>query len=191
MAKSEGTGYALSEIIKKGYEPLALRYFFLTAQYRSQQNFTWEALRGSQTAFHDLREMVASWKDISRVQLSEEKLKKIDAYRTQFTQALENDLNIPAALAITWEVAKSNIPSPDKYDLIMDFDRVLGLNLSEHIPMNSKQFDIPEEIQKLLDKRNQLRIEKKFIEADAVRKQIKEKGFVIEDSFRGSELKKK
>jgi cysteinyl-tRNA synthetase len=185
MAKSEGTGIVLSEIIDKGYNPLVLRYFFLTAQYRSQQNFTWDALDGSQKALNDLRSMVASWKKDDRAQLSEEKMEKIDAYRRQFTQALENDLNVPAALATTWEMAKSNIPSPDKYDLIMDFDQVLGLSLGEQKTESREQI-IPEEIQKLLDTRNHLRKEKKFAEADEIRKQLEEKGYGIEDASKGT-----
>lgn len=180
MAKSEGTGFTLSEIIEKGYDPLVLRYFFLTASYRSQQNFTWEALSGSQKALNDLQSMVVSWKKDDRSELSEDKLEKIDAYRKQFIQSLENDLNVPAALATTWEMAKSNIPSSDKYDLIMDFDEVLGLSLGGQKTENRKQI-IPEEIQELVKKRNQLRKEKKFDEADEIRIQLDKKGYVIED----------
>jgi len=188
MAKSEGTGFTLSEIVEKGYDPLVLRYFFLTAQYRSQQNFSWEALDGSQKALSDLQNMVRSWKQDDRAGLSEEKMEKIDAYRRQFIQALENDLNVPAALATTWEMAKSNIPSPDKYDLIMDFDEVLGLSLGEQKTENRKQ-KISEEIQELVKKRNQLRKERKFAEADEIRKQLEEKGYSIEDGSKGTVAK--
>jgi cysteinyl-tRNA synthetase len=191
MAKSEGTGFSLAEITDKGYDPLDLRYFFLTAQYRSQQNFTWDSLQGSQKALRDLREMVASWKENDRAQLSEEKLEKIYTYRKQFIKALENDLNIPAALATTWEVAKSNIPSPDKYDLILDFDQVLGLNLQSYQPSDvGRQTEIPKEIQKLSDKRDQLRNEKKYEDSDRIRKEIERKGFVLEDNPGKTVIKK-
>jgi cysteinyl-tRNA synthetase len=191
MAKSEGTGYALSEITNKGYDPLVLRYFFLTAHYRSQQNFTWEALDGAKKAFSDLGLMVAGWRESGRTQVTPEKLEKVDVFRKRFVEALENDINIPEALAVVWETAKSNIPSPDKYDLIMDFDQVLGLKLNEQLAISNEQLEIPEEIQKLIDKRNQLRKAKKFAEADDVRKKLDEQGFVLEDSSKGTAVKMK
>jgi len=191
MAKSEGTSYALSDIIKKGYDPLALRYFFLTAQYRSQQNFTWDALSGAQKAFHDLRTMMAGWrKEENRTVLSDEKLQKIDAFRAKFHAALENDLNIPGALAVVWEIAKSNIPSSDKYDVIREFDEVLGLELGSYELRVTSEQKIPKEIEELVEKRNALRKEKKFDEADTVRKELEEKGYVVEDTSGGSSIKK-
>jgi len=191
MAKSEGTGYSLQEIIDKGYDPLVLRYFFLTAQYRSQQNFTWDALDGAKKALHDLRGMVASWRESDRTQLTAENLKKVDVFRKRFVESLENDLNIPGALSIVWEMAKSNIPSPDKYDLIMDFDEVLGLDLAKYeTEDNEHETELPEDIQQLIAKRNLLRQEKNFQEADSVRKEIEEKGYTLEDTSRGTVVKK-
>jgi len=189
MAKSEGTGYALREIIDKGYDPLVLRYFFLTAQYRSQQNFTWDALNGAKKALSDLRGLAALWKQSTRSEISEEKLEKVQMYTKKFTDALENDLNVPLALGVVWEMAKSNIPSPDKYDLLMDFDRVLGLKLNE-TGDNGQETEVPEEIQELINKRNQLRQEKKFEEADGVRKEIEGKGYTLKDTSSGSVVKK-
>jgi cysteinyl-tRNA synthetase len=189
MAKSEGTGYSLQEIIDKGYDPLVLRYFFLTAQYRSQQNFTWDALDACKKALHDLRGMVASWRESDRTQLTAENLKKVDVFRKRFVEALENDLNIPGALAVVWEMAKSNIPSPDKYDLIMDFDQVLGFSLKEQRAKSKEQI-IPEEIQMLVNERNKLRKGKKFDEADIIRKKIEEKGFLLRDTEKGTDAVK-
>jgi cysteinyl-tRNA synthetase len=190
MAKSQGTGFSLSEVIDKGFDPLVLRYLFLTAHYRTRQNFTWDALAGAQKALIDLRGMVASWKEGARMQLSEEKLGKIDDMRKKFNEALENDLNVPAALAVVWEMAKSNIPSGDKYDLILDFDRVLGLKLNEQCIMNNAQYEIPSQIKELVDKRNQLRSEKKFSESDEVRKQIEASGYLLEDTAQGTTVKR-
>jgi len=191
MAKSEGTGYALSEITEKGFDPLVLRYFFLGSQYRSEQNFTWDALQGSQKALTDLRNMVHTWKESQRTQLSETKLEKIDEYRRRFVESIENDLNIPAALAVLWEMAKSNIPSEDKYDLAIEFDQILGLNLNAQCTMNNEQYKIPESIQKLINKRNELRDQKKFDQADEVRKEIEEQGFILEDTSQGTTIKRK
>lgn len=187
MAKSEGASYVLDDIINKGFDPLALRYFFLTAQYRSMQNFTWEALEASAKAFNDLRGLMANWKqEKERTQLSEEKIEKIDGYRRMFTGALDNDINVPGALAVVWEVAKSNVPSPDKYDLLIDFDQVLGLRLDEEHIKQNEQLGIPEAIQALVNKRDAFRREKKFTEADTIRKEIEEQGYILKDTSSGT-----
>jgi cysteinyl-tRNA synthetase len=123
--------------------------------------------------------------------LTAENLKKVDGFRKRFVESLENDLNIPGALSIVWEMAKSNIPSPDKYDLIMDFDEVLGLDLAKYeTEDNEHETELPEDIQQLIAKRNLLRQEKNFQEADSVRKEIEEKGYTLEDTSRGTVVKK-
>jgi cysteinyl-tRNA synthetase len=186
MAKSAGTGMSLGEIIKKNYDPLVLRYFFLQAQYRTRQNFTWEAMDAANQSLNQLLQLTYNAKKSSRDMLSEDKLAKIDEYRMRFKTALENDLNIPAALAVTWEVAKSNIPGEDKYDLINEFDQVLGLGLNR-IPLkqSAEVTNIPSEINNLLKMREQFRSEKKFAEADKVRQEIEAKGYSLEDSAHG------
>lgn len=190
MAKSTGTGFSLQDVIDHGFEPLALRYFYLTAHYRSKQNFTWEALNGAQNALKELRAYLTNIKKQApeRTILSEEKLKKIDDYRKRFNTALENDLNMPQALAVVWEMVKSNVPSVDKYDLLMSFDDVLGLNLKE-IVISDQSREISMEIKVLLDKREELRKKGEFDKADNVRKEIEAKGFIIEDTPQGTTIK--
>ena len=111
----------------------------------------------------------------------------MDAYRKKFDEALGNDLNMPQALAVVWEVVKSNIPSQDKYDLLIDFDEVLGLNL-RLATGDRRQAEISQEVQALAKKREELRRDKKFDEADAVRKQIEGKGYTVEDTSDGPKL---
>ncbi|OGG30421.1 cysteine--tRNA ligase, partial [Candidatus Gottesmanbacteria bacterium RIFCSPLOWO2_01_FULL_49_10] len=133
MSKSLGNIVSVEDVVNKGFDPLALRYFYLTAHYRKPMNFTWEALTAAQNALSELRLQLSaiSRQQSERTTLSEEKLEKVDAYRKKFDKALSHDLNMPQALAVAWEVVKSNIPSPDKYDLILDFDEVLGLQLQQ------------------------------------------------------------
>lgn len=178
MAKSKENFYKLSDVEAKGFDPLALRYLYLTAQYRTYLNFTWEALEGAQNALRQLR-MYGAGRNV----LSQEKLERVDTYRKKFDEALANDLNMPQALAVTWEVAKSNIPSRDKYDLLLDFDEVLGLHLERR--------EVPEEIKQLVDTRENLRKDNKFQEADEIRKQIEQKGFGVEDTPSGPEVSAK
>ncbi len=182
MAKSEGTGIVLSQVIKKGYNPLALRYFFLQAHYRSKQNFTWQALSASSEALKKLHEYVLSLKNQTRTTLSEEKLEKIDDYRQRFQTALLNDFQTPQAVAVMWEMLKSNIPSTDKLDLLLEFDQVLGLKLNQ-ITENI----ITDEIKKLAVERQVARNNKDFTRADEIRKIILEKGYEIEDKFTDGE----
>ncbi len=177
MSKSLGNYYTIEDVLKKGFDPLALRYFYLTAHYRKPLNFTWEALGAAQNALSELRLKISH---SQRNTLSQEKLAKVDQYRAQFDEALADDMNTPQALAVVWEVVKSNIPTPDKYDLLMDFDEVLGLELKK--PLDEH---IPEEITTLARRRDDLRKEKKFSEADKVREEIEAKGYEVEDAGEG------
>lgn len=171
MSKSLGNFYTIEDVLKKGFDPLALRYFYLTAQYRSEQNFTWEALAAAQQGLESLRRQAHA---SGRTALSAEKLEKVDAFRQRFDDALANDLNTPQALAVVWEMVKSNIPTEDKQDALRDFDEVLGLRLGQVA-------HIPKEIEELKKKREELRTEGKFDEADEIREQIEKKGFSVED----------
>lgn len=186
MSKSLGNFYTIEDVIKKNIDPLALRYLYLTSHYRSELNFTWESLGAAQNTLAQLRTYMTNLShESNRTNLSNEKLEKVDGFRDKFDAALANDMNTPQALAVVWEVLKSNIPSPDKYDLLMDFDDVLGLALrvgpAETIPKN---------MQNLGKKIDQLRKEKKFQEADAVRSHIMQLGYSVETTTSGTVVKK-
>ncbi|KKW11113.1 MAG: hypothetical protein UY49_C0008G0006 [Microgenomates group bacterium GW2011_GWC1_49_7] len=176
MSKSLGNYYTIEDVIQKNFDPSALRYFYLTAHYRKPLNFTWEALTAAQNALSDLRSKISQ---SERTALSQEKLEKIDSYRSAFDAALSDDLNMPAALAAVWAVVKSNISAGDKYELLIDFDEVLGLDLS-------RQHVIPEEIRRLVREREELRKQSKFEESDDIRKEIEASGYTVEDSPTGS-----
>lgn len=184
MSKSLGNFYTIEDIVNKKFDPLALRYFYLTAHYRKTQNFTWEGLAAAQNSLNELRKQLVGMRKSERSSLSEEKLEKVDAYRKRFDGALADDMNTPEALAMVWEVVKSNIPPPDKYDLLIDFDEVLGLKLNEVGSVQAEK--IPKEIQALAKKREQLRAEKKFTDADTIRKEIESKGYILEDTPTGT-----
>jgi cysteinyl-tRNA synthetase len=184
-----GNVYKVEDVEAKGYSPLALRYFYFSAGYRKPLNFTWESLASSQKTLDELTREVASLRVQrgKRTALSAEKLAKVDAFRAKFDEALINDLNTPQALAVVWEVVKSNIPPGDKYDLLLDFDDVLGLELAE-AKAKDENVEIPTAIQDLLAKREELRKQGKFNEADDVRKQIAKEGFAVKDTSNGSTL---
>lgn len=199
MSKSLGNFFTIEDVFKKGFDPLSLRYFYLSAHYRKPLNFTWDALSGAGKSLEQLREYVrtvAQSKE-SRTILSEEKLIKVDSYRKKFDDALYEDMNTPQALAVVWEVAKSNIPNTDKYDLLLDFDEVLGLQLGQVTSLRQgfgrqaiDKSTLPDDMNELLAKREIYRKEKRFDEADSVRKQIEERGYTLEDTQDGAKLKK-
>lgn len=180
MSKSLGNFYTIEDLIKKGYDPIALRYFYLMAHYKKPLNFTWEALTAAQNALEKLKNQVQNLKSESdRNALSEEKLSQIDEFRTKFQAAIADDLNMPQALAVVWAMLKSNIPSSDKYDLAMSFDEVLGLGLSQS--PNTK-LQVSPEITKLLKERKLLRKLKKYAEADKIRDQLEKLGYTVSDA---------
>lgn len=181
MSKSLGNYFTLEDIVNKKYDPLSLRLLYLGAHYKKPMNFTWEALESAQIALKKLHEQVQGLKvQADRLVLSAEKESKIVDFQTRFMSFINDDLNTPKALALVWEVLKSNIPSLDKYDLLISFDEVLGLGLN-----NTKKHDhkIPEEIQVLLKKRDELRKQKRFEEADKIRDKVIGMGFDVSDKL--------
>jgi cysteinyl-tRNA synthetase len=192
MGKSLGNAYTLQDVEAKGFDPMDLRYFYLLGHYRKQLNFTWEALKAAREARLRLVQLMQEFrKEQERTILSEEKLKKVDDYRQRFMTAIQEDLNMPQALAVVWEVVKSNIPGEDKFDLIREMDEVMGLQLQ--VPVTSNQIPektIPGELQELLSKREEMRRLGKYEEADEVRKQIEGQGYVVEDGPQGVTLRR-
>ncbi len=186
MSKSLNNFYTLEDIQKKGINPLALRLLYLQTHYRKQMNFTWESAQAANLALKNLRDQVIALKNQQdRTSLSEEKLAKNDEYKNKFYEALSNDLQTPQALAVVWEVLKSNIPSTDKLDLLYDFDQVLGLGLSE-----VKTEELPPHIFDLQKKINEARKQKDFELSDKLRKEIQDQGYKVEDTPTGTVVKK-
>lgn len=182
MAKSEGTGFSLAELEGRGYDPLVLRYFFLQSHYRSKQNFTWEALDGARTALSTLRDFAAVWKTDKK---PEGRVREAGAqYKTKFIEAISDDLNIPKALGVVWDMTKADIAAAEKLLLLLDFDRVLGLGLSDW-----KAEEVPEKFALMATQITILRKEKKFAEADALRKQIMDAGYTVQDTASGTVIK--
>ncbi|RJR28908.1 cysteine--tRNA ligase [Candidatus Microgenomates bacterium] len=189
MGKSLGNAYTLQDIESRKIDVLALRYFYLTGHYRKQLNFTWEVISAASASLKKLKGAVEEYetlKDDRRTELSEEKLHKVDLFRAEFGAALENDLNTPQALAVVWKTIKSNIPNPDKLDLLYSFDEVLGFGLRRV----QKQV-IPVHIEKMVATRAALRSAGKYSEADQLRQQIEETGYEVVDNLQKTEIKKR
>jgi len=173
MSKSEGTAFSLAEIKEKGFNPLALRYFFLQAHYRSKQNFTWEALQAAQTGLDRLINNISSLGTVVG-EINEE-------FKNKFLNVISDDFNTPQALAIVQELLKSDLTNEIKLATILDFDKVLGLDIEKTIKNSGEQKQIPENIQILLDERKLARENKDYKKADELRDQITALGFEVKD----------
>jgi len=177
MSKSLKNFIRVKDLIAKGYDPLTLRYLFLTSHYRTKMNFTYQALEAAKEAYGKLQSMVWSCReDRARTNLSAEKLAKVQELGQRFKAAVEEDLAMPQAIAIVWETMKSNAPSEDKWELIRDWDQVLGLNLGQ-----ARKPALPEEIKNLMSLRQKLRQEKRWEEADKIREEIEKQGYQVQD----------
>jgi len=181
MSKSLGNFIQIREIKKRGFNPLALRYLFLTTHYRSKMNFTWQALIDAQTALERLYSITRKLKN-EKTSSSLKQSEKAKKYQRKFLKFIDYDLGTPQALALTWEMVKSNILPDEKYNLLLDFDQIFGLKLASTL---AKKVSIPPKITTLIDKREQFRRQKQWQKADKVRQQIEKLGWQIKDTSKG------
>lgn len=191
MSKSLSNFFTIDDVLKRGFSPRALRLLLLTTHYRSEMNFTWENLAGMQKTYDRLvRQLRELRQETGRTVLSSEKLAQLDEYRQRFFALLEDDLKTPEAVALMWEVLKSNIPGPDKYDLVLEFDEVLGLNLRQASTASEEaEAEVPPAVQALLAQRAQARLAKNFTEADRLRDEIAALGYQVLDTASGQTAK--
>ncbi|MES2214167.1 MAG: cysteine--tRNA ligase [Patescibacteria group bacterium] len=184
MAKSEGTGITLRTIEEKGFSPLAYRYFLLGAHYRTPTNFTWEGLEASENAYKRLKVLMQMFNKESEGKEGS----VIKTYKQEFLEVIDNDLNTPEALAVVWKLAKhagDDVSYADAYATLLDFDLVLGLNLSEN---EYEVTHVPRGVNDLLREREMARLAKNFSKADEIRAKIEAFGYSVKDTENGQEL---
>ena len=179
MSKSLGNTYLVQDLIDKGYDPLAYKMLCFTSHYRNKLNFTWEALSGAQNSLIKLKEGYAKHQEGK--ENIEETL--ITEYKQRFLEAINDDLNMPVAMSVIWEIIKNPRKSKQLADLLLDFDKVLGIKIDESV--KQKQEVLPEDILDLIEKRKQARQEKNWALSDELRDLIKEKGYAVKDSKDG------
>ncbi len=177
MAKSAGNFFQLKDLEAKNFEPLSFRYLCLTAHYRDKLNFTWESLQSAQNALNNLREIIRDW---------EEPKIGCAQFEQNFMNAVNNDLNMPQALAVVWDLVKSDYPTSAKAESLLKMDKILGLKLDEYL---GKPLQIPEEVQKLVNQRDHVRKSGDFKKSDELRHEIKKLGYEIKDTPQGQKLR--
>jgi cysteinyl-tRNA synthetase len=187
MSKSKGEFLRLKLLIEKGYSPLDYRYMCLGTHYRKRLLFSWDVLDSAKSSFNRLRENIKRMRQENLPGAAgEEEIIKL--YKNDFTESVNDDLNMPQALAVMWDMARNTkLGDKAKLDLLYDFDKVLGLDLNK---VEETANGVPEEIMELVRKRNEAKAAKDFKLADEYRAKVKELGYEIIDKKDGVEVKK-
>ncbi len=184
MSKSLGNVYLLKDIIDRGYNPLTYKLFSYSSHYRNKLNFTWEGMDAAQKSFERLKNGYRT--HLEGTDEIEDKI--VDDYEERFHKAINDDLNMPLAMGVVWEVVRNDKKSPKLAKLLLKFDEVLGLKIDEK---DEKQEELPEEILNLIQERKTARENKKWEESDRLRDLINSKGYNIKDTKDGMEVTRK
>ena len=206
MSKSLGNFFTLRDLLGKGIDPRALRLTLLSAHYRQQLNFTMEGLDGWERALRriddaylvsapaaDAAGPIADAITVADGAAPQGADRAIDDIRSQFKDALADDLNTSVALAAVFEMVKlanaaagmgpagETLLAADKaalHDGLADFYAVFGISLPEAV-------QIPQDILDLAAQRETHRARKEWAQADAIRQQVAEQGYRIDDTDAG------
>jgi len=195
MSKSLGNFYTLRDLLKKGYSAKGFRYLMLSANYRTSLNFTEESLKNAEKTVNSLIDFVDKIREMKINGLNNEKINEsISKAKKKFEESMDDDLNTPLALAAIFDLVGETNKAIDQkniseknlhevYDAMMDFDKVLGV-------LEHKKGELPKEIMELIIKREGYRKRGDFEAADKIRKEIAEKGILVEDSPEGPRWEK-
>jgi cysteinyl-tRNA synthetase len=196
MAKSTGNAYTRTEIEARGFHPLALRYFYTTALYRARLNFTFQALQAAQTALERLQELAYQlYSQAAKARLFAGEPVGTNYWKEAFLSAVENDLNMPRAMAVVWSMLRAReIDATTRVRMLLDFDRILGFNLKGYLQSEEPERKrdprvylaaVPAEIAELVRERDQLRERREYASADRARRELSFSGYMLRDTERG------
>jgi len=197
MAKSTGNAYTRSEIEARGFEPMALRYFYTTALFRSRLNFTFRALQASQTSLERLRNLayhLLTQADAQHVFSGEPLQREESQWRDAFLAEIENDLNLPRAMAVVWAMLRSQEQPTTKLRLLLDMDRILGFGLKAYLQSEQPRrlsepevylAAVPTPVATQVRERAALREQHKYQVADGMRQRLRSDGYLVRDTEQG------
>ena len=184
MAKSSGNVFLMDELISRGFDPLSFRYLCMTIRYRNRMNFTFNSLRAAEKALTNLRNRISLWGNLPALAQDHP---DAEQWRQNIRSAVQNDLDMPAALALTWDMVRSELPGQTKRSLLLEFDRIFGLDL-DRIPSDGA---VPPEVIATLDQRVALREREDYQEADALRDSVAANGYLVEDTAHRARVRSK
>ncbi len=181
MAKSAGEFLRVQSLIERGYDPLVYRYLCLTAHYRTQMSFSWEAMDAATTALDRMRNGIHALRDAPAAAPSAEHLQR-------YTAQINDDLNLPRALAVAWDALRGDLPPGVKRATLLRFDDVLGLSLGAWTP---REEVAPDAVVELAEARQAARRGRNWAEADRLRAELAQAGWEVEDRPDGYRLKRR
>lgn len=192
MSKSLDNFYTLSTLKERGFHPLSYRYFCLNAHYRSKLNFTWDSLAGADRAVKRLWRRVFQMTQGAACDEGDERAQ--DVYRDKFLAAINDDLGLPQALAVLWELVRSPEVTPaTARQMLLEFDEVLGLDLKAAMSgaYERKEEVMPSDIEEMVKERDRARANKEWSQADRIRDQLHALGYDVTDTPDGTKVTKK
>ena len=181
MSKSLNNLYTLQDLKEKGYSPLVYKMFNFSSLYRKKINFTFEALESSKIALKRLKEGYTN--HINGNDTIDENV--ITKFKQDFLEAINDDLNMPQAMSVVWNIVKYEKKSKQLAEVLLDFDKVLGLKIDEK---NEEKIELPEEIQQLIEQRKQARQDKNWTLSDELRDKILSLGYEVKDTKDGMKI---
>jgi cysteinyl-tRNA synthetase len=186
MSKSLGNCYTIADLREKGFDPLAFRYMCLNAHYRNKLNFTWDVMQASQVSYDRFIEGALQHKEGTAVIPKD----VLDSFLADFEDAINDDLNIPKALGIAWNMVRYPEKSNDIYNLLLKTDTIFGLGIKDAESKAQDQPQLDAEIERLIEERQQARKEKNWKLADEIRDKLKTMGIELMDTPQGVKWKK-
>jgi cysteinyl-tRNA synthetase len=187
MSKSSGEFLVVGDLVERGFDPLAFRYHCLTASYRVPLTFSWAGLESAADGLRRLRESVHRLHDETS---GTPPAGPAAVLADRFRVAIADDFNAPGALALAWEAIRQANQATDGtekralLELVLDFDRVLGLGLPDAIAATSDP--LPTDIAALIQRREAARAARDWPAADALREAIRRQGYEVEDTSSGT-----
>ena len=187
MAKSAGNSFILSHIEAQAIDPLAFRYLCMTARYRSRVNFTFTALKAAQRALLRLYNLVWLWSADPIPAPAHVDGGVAEEWNGKFLDRINDNLDLPRALALTWQLVRSDLPVKLKLKVLLEYDKVLGLGLDTV----SERFSVPAGVAHSAEDRSRLRQEARYREADVLRTRLDDEGYVVADTPSGTLVRPK
>lgn len=196
MAKSTGNAYTCSEIEARGFDPVALRYFFTTALYRSRVNFTFRALQAAQTSLERLQERAYQlFTQADKERVFSDDPGEPNSWHDAFLAEVENDLNMPRAMAVVWDMLHVHAEDPTTtLRLLLDFDRILGFDLKSYLQSDQPQRKkdpqvylaaVSVGVAAQVREREELRHLSSYQQADQLRQELRSAGYNVRDTHQG------
>lgn len=177
MSKSKGGTLTVTRLEEEGFDPLSYRYMVLNSHYRKQLTFSFDSLKGAETAYKKLKNKVLSLKETDEIDSE-----IFETYKNKFKECISDDLNTANAITLIYDVLKLDTTDKTKKELIKYFDQVLSLDLTIN-----KEKEIDEVyIKNMIEKRNEAKKNKDFLEADKIREELFTKGIILKDTREGT-----